>query len=186
MEKIKKPSKTELLLIIVIVLLAACGAALVTLLSRGGVPPESEKTPAAESIPAEEGIIKYDEAAVALNAEDLQSQLDEMQKKADDRQMALRYQKTAVSSDGVNFKCEIGNSAANNYDMYINIYKDPELTEQILLTGLIPPGSGITEFQSEIPLETGTYSATLVLTQVEEDHSTFHAQLMVVLDLTVK
>ena len=100
--------------------------------------------------------------------------------------MSLRYQKTAYSSDGVNFKCEIGNSSANDYDMYINIYKDPELTEQILLTGLIPPGSKITEFESEIPLAPGTYNTTLVLTQVEDDRSTFHAQLMITLDLVVE
>lgn len=179
-QKIKKPSKTELILImIIVVLLAACGIALIMLLTR-----KNDAQP--EKSGAGEGIIKYEEAVIALNADDLQEQLDEMQKKADDRQMALRYQKIAHSSDGVNFKCEIGNSAANKYDMYINIYKDPELTEQILLTGLIPPGSGITEFESEIPLEAGTYNTTLVLTQVEDDHSTFHAQLMVVLDLVVE
>lgn len=176
----QKLSKTEIiLLVIIIALIAAVGIVLTMLLTK-----ENDVQPPKNG--SDEGIIKYDEAAVALNAEDLQEQLDEMQKKADDRQMALRYQKIAYSSDGVNFKCEIGNSPANNYDMYINIYKDPELTEQILLTGLIPPGSGITEFESEIPLESGTYNTTLVLTQVEDDHSTFHAQLMVVLDLVVE
>lgn len=193
-QKIKKPSKTELImLIIIIVLLAACGAALIMLLTPKndvqseeiGVQP-GEISVQSEKNGTDEGIIKYDEAAVAFNADNLQEQLDEMQKKADEQQMALRYQKIARSSDGVNFKCEIGNSAANKYDMYINIYKDPELTEQILLTGLIPPGSEITEFESEIPLEPGTYNTTLVLTQVEDDHSTFHAQLMVVLDLVVE
>ena len=186
-QKVKKPSKTELImLVIILVLLAACGIALIMLLTpKNDVQPE-EIGVQSEKNSTDEGIIKYDEAAVAFNADDLQEQLDEMQKKADEQQMALRYQKIARSSDGVNFKCEIGNSPANKYDMYINIYKDPELTEQILLTGLIPPGSEITEFESEIPLESGTYNTTLVLTQVEDDHSTFHAQLMVVLDLVVE
>lgn len=186
-KKIKKPSKTELILImVIIVLLAACGIALIMLLTpKNDVQPEKNDIPPEKSV-SDEGIIKYDEAAVAFGEEDLQKQLDEMQKKADERQMALRYKRIAYSTDGVNFTCEIGNSAANNYDMYINIYKDPELTEQILLTGLLPPGSGITEFESEIPLESGTYSTTLVLTQVEDDHSTFHAQLMVALDLVVE
>ena len=186
-QKVKKPSKTELImLVIILVLLAACGIALIMLLTpKNDVQPE-ETGVRSEKNSTNEGIIKYDEAAVAFNADDLQEQLDEMQKKADEQQMALRYKKIAQSSDGVNFKCEIGNSAANKYDMYINIYKDPELTEQILLTGLIPPGSEITEFESEIPLESGTYNTTLVLTQVEDDHSTFHAQLMVVLDLVVE
>lgn len=183
----QKLSKTEtIMLIIIIALIAAFGIILTMLLTKGNdVQPEKTEIPTEKSV-SDEGIIKYDEAAVAFGEEDLQKQLDEMQKKADERQMALRYQRTAYSSDGVHFKCEIGNSAANNYDMYINIYKDPELTEQILLTGLIAPGSEITEFESEIPLESGTYSATLVLTQVEDDHSTFHAQLMVVLDLAVE
>lgn len=126
------------------------------------------------------GLIQYDKSAVAFDSDTSGESI------INDGQMALRYKRMAYSSDGRNFICEIGNSSANKYDMYINIYKDPECTEQVLLTGLIPPGSGITEFESEITLAPGTYSSTLVLTQVEDDHSTFHAQLMVALDLYVE
>lgn len=176
----KKSSKTVIiLLIIIIVLLLAGGVTAVILLTRDN----GEQT---EKLDASGGIIHYDEAAVALDEDSLRAQLEDAQKKAEEGQMALRYQKTAYSSDGTNFICDIGNSTANSYDMYINIYKDPELTEQVLLTGLIPPGSGIKEFESEIPFRPGTYETTLVLTQVEDDHSTFHAQLMVTLELVVE
>lgn len=173
----RKFKKTEIIMLAVIVVLAVAFGVILTILL-------TKKDDVRDG--ANVGLIKYDEAAVALSEEDILSQIDDLQSKVEDGKMALRYQKTAYSSDGVNFKCEIGNSPANKYDMYINIYKDPELKEQILLTGLIPPGSGITEFVSEIPLDPGIYSTTLVLTQVENDHSTFHAQLMVVLELEVK
>lgn len=192
-KKTQKLSQREIILLIVImVLIVAVGIILTMLLTKENEPKNTASTePTVSTISTEPtapnvGLIKYDEAAVAFGEEELSSKMEEMQNKVEDGKMALRYQKIARSSDGVNFKCQIGNSPANNYDMYINIYKDPELTEQILLTGLISPGSEITEFESEIPLESGTYSATLVLTQVEDDHSTFHAQLMVVLDLVVE
>lgn len=176
----RKFKKTEIAMLAVIIALAAAFcAALIILLPRDNAPVQNETETGAN-------IIQYDEAAVILDEEEMRSQFDDVQKKTEEGKMSLRYQKTAYSSDGVNFKCEIGNSSANDYDMYINIYKDPELTEQILLTGLIPPGSKITEFESEIPLAPGTYNTTLVLTQVEDDRSTFHAQLMITLDLVVE
>lgn len=171
----QKPSKVIIiLLIIIIVLLLVGGGTAAYILTRR-----------TEKIDASGGIIKYDEAAVALDEFSLRSHYADAMKAAEGT-MALMYQNEARSSDGTNFSCYIGNSTANEYDMYANIYLDEELTEQILLTGLIPPGSGIQEFESEIPLRPGTYDTVLVLTQVEKDHSTFHAQLMVTLTLVVE
>lgn len=171
----KKSSKAIIILLIIIILLLLIGGGVaVYFLTR-----ESDEP---EKIGANGGIIQYDQAAVAFDVQDF----DEMQKKADEGQMALKYVKTAYSSDGVNFTCDVGNSTANKYDMYINIYTDATFEEQILLTGLIPPGSGIKEFQSEIPLDPGIYETVMVLTQVEDDHSTFHAQLMVTFILEVE
>lgn len=175
----KKSSKAIIiLLIIIIVLLLAGGVTAVVLLTRdNGDQPEK--------LDASGGIIHYDEAAVALDEDSLRSQFEDAAKAAEGT-MALKYQSEARSSDGTNFSCYIGNSEANEYDMYANIYLDEALTEQVLLTGLIPPGSGIQEFESEIPLSPGTYETVLVLTQVEDDHSTFHAQVMVTLTLVVE
>lgn len=172
----KKPSKTVvILLVIIIVLLLVGGGAAAYYFTRNDT----------EKIDASGGIIKYDEAAVALDEFSLRSQYADAVKAAEGT-MALKYQAEARSSDGTHFSCYIGNSEANEYDMYANIYLDEEFTQQVLLTGLIPPGSGIQEFDSEIPLSPGTYDTVLVLTQVEDDHSTFHAQLMVALTLVVE
>ena len=153
--------------------------------------------PAASAVPNEpavtttqyhlqDGALMYDSGAVALSEDGLQERVDEMYQKAKEGTMALQFKNTAFSSDGRHFTCEIGNSIKNNYDMFINIYKDSSLQEQILLTGLIPPGQGIESFESEIQLDPGTYEALLVLTQVKDDHATLHAQLNVVLTLEVE
>lgn len=166
-----------ILLLVIILLLIAGGIILFFFLNQ-----EDE---ADAQLPDNGGLVQYDNAAVALDADSLKSQYKDALKAAEGT-MALKYQNEARSSDGTNFSCYIGNSEANEYDMYANIYLDTALTEQVLLTGLIPPGSGIMEFESEIPLEPGTYDTVLVLTQVEDDHSTFHAQLMVALTLVVE
>lgn len=172
----KKSSKAIIILLIIIICLLLVG---------GGVAAYFLTRNNTEKIDASGGIIKYDEAAVALDELSLMNMYADAVKAAEGT-MALKYQTEARSSDGTHFSCYIGNSEANEYDMYANIYLDEELTEQILLTGLIPPGSGIQEFDSEIPLKPGTYETVLVLTQVEKDHSTFHAQLMVTLTLVVE
>lgn len=130
-------------------------------------------------------IIKYDEAAVLLDDENLQEEIDRMKAEVEKGNVALQYKNLAVSKDGKNFACTIGNSLANGTDMYFNIYKDDTFTEQILLTGLIPPGSGIDSFESEIKLDPGTYNAVLAFTQVEDDHQTIKAQVLVALTLEV-
>lgn len=179
-EKTEKQSNKTLIIILIIVILlliAAVGAVLFFVLNK-----EEEKLPQ----PGESGFqIQYDEAAVALDEDSLRQQLAEAQKKAEEGQMALKYQNVAYSEDGTEFTCNIGNSEANSYDMYINIY-DSTLTKQILLTGLIPPGQGIKEFTSEIPFEPGNHEAVLVLTQVEDDHATMHAQVKVTYTLIVQ
>lgn len=175
----KKSSKAVVILLIIVIILLIGGSvtAIVLLTRDNGDQPEK--------LDASGGIIHYDEAAVALDEDSLKSQYSDAMKAAEGT-MALKYRNEARSSDGTNFSCYIGNSTANKYDMYANIYLDEDLTEQVLLTGLIPPGSGIQEFESEIPLSPGTYDTVLVLTQVEDDHSTFHAQLMVALTLIVE
>lgn len=166
-----------ILLIIIILLLIAGGIILFFFLKK-----EEPNAP----LPGEDGFkIQYDGAAVALDEDSLRRQMEDAIKAAEGT-MALKYSNEAHSTDGTNFSCYIGNSAANEYDMYVNIYLDEELTQQVLLTGLIPPGSGIQDFESEIPLEPGIYNTVLVLTQVEDDHATIHAQVMVTLTLSVE
>ncbi len=128
----------------------------------------------------------YQEGVVVLDENALQQAVENLLEKTKDGYMTANYNREAVSGDGSNFVCYINNSPKNKYDMYINIYLDGDLEKQVLLTGLIPVGSGIDKFVSEIPLEPGQYNALLVLTQVEDDHSTIHAQAKFDYLLTVK
>lgn len=133
------------------------------------------------------GALKYEEAAIVLNEDDLQQKVDEMMEKIEDGYISISHKSSAVSSDGENFECYIENGIENKYDMYINIYKDTTAQEQILLTGLIPPGTGIASFKSEIKLEKGVYDALLVITQVEDDHETIRDnQLLLTYSLVVQ
>ena len=130
--------------------------------------------------------IGYEGAGVvALGEDEFVKTMEEMIKQAEEGMMDLRYKNIADSNDGVHFNCMIGNSENNIYDMYFNIYLGTDLDQQILLTGLVSPGSMIEEFESEIPLDPGDYEATLVFTQVKEDHATICGQVMVVLTLVV-
>lgn len=172
----KKSFKTVIiLLIILIILLLAAGIGITMYFVKKTAAPENADNG---------GLIQYQEGVVAL--EDAQAVYDKLSEEAAKNNVAVSYARNAYSDDGVNFACDIDNSSANLYDMYFNIYKDDSLSEQILLTGLIPPGSGIREFKSEIPLDPGVYNAVLVFTQVEDDHSTIHNQAMVVLELSVR
>jgi hypothetical protein len=186
----KKNSRSNIIIILFAIIIVLLIAVLLIVLTK-------KDEPAASAVPDEpavtttqyhlqEGALMYDSGAVALSEDGLQERVNEMVQKAKEGTMALQFKNTAFSSDGRHFTCEIGNSIKNNYDMFINIYKDSSLQEQILLTGLIPPGQGIESFESEIQLDPGTYEALLVLTQVKDDHATLHAQLNVVLTLEVE
>lgn len=179
-QETKKSSKTIIILLVILILLLIGGivTVVVVLLNK-------DDTPETDSQPQGGFTLPYDNGAVMLDEDSLQAQLDAAFKRAKEGSMVLQFKNTAVSKDGEHFECEIGNAIENPYDMYINIYKDDTFEDQILLTGLIPPGSGIYEFDSEIPIFPGEYEAILVLTQVEDDHQTIHSQVSVVLNLKV-
>lgn len=130
----------------------------------------------------EDGRLKYDDKAVILdpggNGEGIGS--------IGDGYISISHKNKAISHDGINFECYIQNGIENKYDMFINIYKDNTAKEQLLLTGLIPPGQGIDHFKSEVRLKPGDYDALLVITQVEDDRKTLRdRQLFLALHLTV-
>ncbi|MBD5103319.1 MAG: hypothetical protein HDT47_00435 [Ruminococcaceae bacterium] len=131
------------------------------------------------------GQIQYEQGVIALNQEDLQKAFDEAVQKTKEGYITVDFNNRAESSDGKKFLCYLGNSVENTYDAYFNMYLDSTFSDQILLTGLIPPGSGIDNFTSEIDLDPGTYEAVLVLTQVEDDHSTIHSQTNLGITLVV-
>lgn len=184
-ENTKKGQNRKLTILFIVlgaVIAAAVAVLIIVLLQKGSQ--SGSLDPINENV--SDGRLTYDKAAVAMDQEQLQSQVDEAFDEVRDGYIRIRHKSEAVSADGKSFECYIENVEANKYDVYFNIYKDNTAKEQILLTGLIPPGSGLESFRSDIKLEPGTYEALLVITQVEEDHVTIHGgQLFLALDLVV-
>lgn len=181
-EKAEKNNKT--LIIVIIAAAALIIAGLVTVIVLLLV--KDDTAPIIDDNKPSVGLINYQEGVIGVDVESFQEKFDQAVREMQESSIGLVFNNYAVSDDGVSFKCYIGNAEGNTKDMYFNIYKDTSFSEQILLTGLIPPGSGIDTFESEIDLEPGTYEAVLVLTQVDDDHSTILGQTNVQLKLYVK
>lgn len=109
------------------------------------------------------------EATVLLDEDSLQAAVDEAVENAKNSMVALSYQNDAYSTDGKTFSCYIANDVANLYDMFLTIYLDSALTDQIFLSGLVPPGSGFEEICLDRMLESGDYLVYVAVTQVETE-----------------
>ena len=144
--------------------------------------------PGAEPVDIQDGEtpkLGYAEGTTVVEDPDaLQKAVDEMYAHAAEGGVTLEYKNDARSTDGENFSCYIS-LAENRYDMYLQIFADSELTDQLLLTGLIRPGSAFDNISLEHPLDPGTHRVYVAFTQVEEDLETIHAQVMVTMDFTV-
>lgn len=112
------------------------------------------------------------EATVMLDQDALQAAVDEAQKNAENGNVALEYQNEAFSSDGKTFFCYIVNAPENLYDMFLTIFADSELTDQIYLSGLVPPGSGFEEITLDHALDAGDHTVYVAVTQVDTDKET--------------
>lgn len=111
------------------------------------------------------------EAKVMLDKDSLQAAFDEALRNAEDGNVGLKYQNDAFSSNGTDFECYIVNSESNKYDMFLTIYSDAELTDQIFLSGLVPPGSGFENITLEHALDSGDHTVFVALTQVDTDEN---------------
>lgn len=112
------------------------------------------------------------EAKVMLDQDSLQAAFDEALRNAEDGYVGLKYQNDAYSTNGTDFECYIANSESNIYDMFLTIYADVELTDQIFLSGLVPPGSGFENITLDHALDPGDHTVYVALTQVDTDEET--------------
>lgn len=174
-EKKSSNKKIVIILIIVIVLLLAGGAAFFIL---------NAKKPAEQGALTSDGTIPYAaNVGVVKENEDLANKL----KEGTEDRIPLHFSTTAISEDGENFKCVLGNPQGAQYDMYFDIYADGDCTDQIYVSGLIPPGSQLESFITNKKFPKGTnQDVTLVVTSVEDDHKTLHLQTRVALTLVVQ
>lgn len=118
------------------------------------------------------GIGYSTEAKVILSQEELQAAANAAWQNAQNGSVALLYEDGAYSDDGINFSCYIVNSPFNAYDMFLAIYADVELTDQLFLSQLVPPGSGFNTLKLSRALEQGDHEVYVVLTQVKTDEET--------------
>lgn len=112
------------------------------------------------------------EARVMLDQDSLQAAMDRAIENAKGKNVSLKYKNNAYSTDGVNFDCYIVNSASNLYDMFLTIYADAELADQIFLSELVPPGSGFESITLDHALDAGDHTVYVGLTQVQTDEET--------------
>ena len=177
----KRVSPLTLVLILIIVLLA--GAAAVLALGKFG----KEEAPDAENLgDGVTPLIGYEEGVTALDEDTLQKAVDEAYAKAAEGGIPLEYRNDAYGTDGINFECYIGNPKHAKYDIYIQIFADDALTDQLYLSGLIPPGKAKSSIELEHALEKGTHRVFVVYTQVKDDHATIHNQIAVTMDFTIE
>lgn len=109
------------------------------------------------------------DARVMLDEDSLRAAAEEAQRNAREGRIALRYQNNAFSKDGKTFSCSIWNAPANLYDMFLTLYADPDMTDQLFLSGLIPPGSGFDKITLDRALKKGDHTVYVALTQVTEN-----------------
>ncbi len=157
-----KPSKA--LLIAAAVVIIALLAVIVILIKRPSLADISD-----DNVPK----IGYDTGAtVVLDEASLQAAVDEAMKNAKEGNVALLYENNAYSKDGKNFSCYIANDKTNLYDMYLTIYTDAALEDQVYLSGLVPPGSGFEQITLDRALEKGDHRVYVAVTQVDTDKET--------------
>lgn len=158
----KTPAKSNKMLLavgaIIIVLLIAIAAILIIRPSLTNI--------------GDEGVPKLGysaEATVLLDENTLQAAVDEAMENAKNGMVALQYQNDAFSNDGLTFSCHIANSPANLYDMFLTIYADGALTDQVFLSELVPPGSGFEEITLSHALDPGDHTVYVAVTQVADE-----------------
>ena len=138
---------------------------------------------------ADDNTIGYaTEAKVMLDQESLQAAMDQAIANAKDGNIALLYKNNAYSTDGTNFECYIVNSASNSYDMFLTIFADAELQDQVFLSQLLRPGSGFENITLDHALETGDHTVYVAVTQVKNDENgeqVIHNQVMHTMDFHV-
>lgn len=164
----KQPvNKTFVAVLVLIAVVVIAAVAVISALNRQE--PEAD---------AGQAIQYASNATVLLDQDSIQAAMDEAMKNAEDGNIGLYYKNDAYSSDGVNFDCFIGNSSANIHDMFITIFADVDMTDQIYLSGLVPPGSGFEEITLEHKLEPGSNRVYVALTQVDTDEETSEQVLL--------
>lgn len=138
---------------------------------------------------SDDGRIGYaTEATVMLDQDSLQAAMDKAAENAKNGNISLLYKNNAYSEDGQEFSCYLVNSAQNAYDMFVTIFADAALEDQLFLSGLLRPGEGFESITLDRALDLGDHTVYVALTQVEENEDgeqVIHNQVVHTMDFHV-
>lgn len=176
-EETKSSNKKIIIILIIIIVLLLAGGAVFFIMNNNRSGTESDTT-SGKQIPLEIN-------AGVLTGDKLKEWNESVLRDMEDTQIPMVFSPTAISKDGKNFSCEIGNPPGAKYYMYLDMYSDTTLSEEIYLSGLLDAGQGITTFQTNKTFPKGETDIVLVFTTVREDRQTIVAQTMVYLTLQV-
>ena len=119
---------------------------------------------------------------------ELQRMVNEAYAAAAEEGIGLEYKGEAYSENGTDFDCYIANSSLNSYDMFIAIYGDAALTDELYLSQLMRPGSAFNHLTLNHALPVGTNTVYVAFTQivVEKGEQKIRGQTMVTIDFIVE
>lgn len=156
----KNSNKVIIAVAAAVIVVAVCVTAIILLRGKGDDASASGMT------------IGYAQGASVLTDQDaLQAAVEEALENARNGMVALSYENNAYSEDGRTFSCFIANDPTNLYDMFLTFDTDSEMTDPLLVTGLVPPGSGFEEITLDRALEKGDHTiyVAVSLVDTEED-----------------
>jgi hypothetical protein len=157
--------KTPLLIIVLVLFVFVAGllAAVIYLLTRSSDETTPQSVSAAPRLEyASEGVIFTEDPDA------LQKAYDEASEKVEDSVVPLSYRNVASSEDGVNFKCYIANPPRARFDMFVAIYADFAMTDELYLSQLLRPGTAFDSIQLNRALGSGNHEVYAVFTTLDE------------------
>lgn len=179
----QQPKRSPLVLVLIIIIVVLAAAAVVLVVGKFGEKPEEAVIGDAQT-----PLIGYEEGVTVVDDPDaLQKAVDEMYAKAAEGGIPLEYQATATSKDGEKVDCYIANPEHNICDMYFQIFADDAYTDQLYLSGLIPPGKAVREMMLDHRLDAGKRTVNVVFTRVEtkDGKQTIRDQAIVTMEIDV-
>lgn len=177
--------KAPVLLIVSVLLVLVLGllGAVVYLLTRqDGKETSNAETASPRLEYATEGVIFTEDPDA------LQKAYDEAAEKVEESVVPLSYRASASSEDGVNFTCYIANPDRARYDMFIAIYADISMTDELYMSQLLRPGTAYEQITLNRALDSGRHEVYAVFTTIDEEdgEQVIRGQAAVTMEFRVK
>lgn len=134
--------------------------------------------------------IGYADATMIVDdADALAKAIADAEARAKEPNVSVYYSPTAVSENGIDFTCQLGNAANSAYDEFITVYGDSAYTDELYVSQLLRPGYTLDHITLNHPLEPGTHPVYISFTQVdtaEDGTQTLKKSAFITMDFTVK